>query len=630
MINKKIVISRIAMGIMIALSLIATVIKIWTGFDIDEAYALALPYRGLQGDRLFAEMWEVHQTSYFIPFLFMKLYSVMVPSLDYLVLFMRSVAAFLHIGMSVLVFFFCRKTEILKRDTWRNGVAFIAALVYCNFLPKWMMDLDFSMLQLWFFTLFLIFFIAGEKCDGRKSVISFLFAGLALAVDVLAYPGMVLLYPAAVVMMVIKAYSDKKKRQVSLKHMWYQIGSFTLGCLLAAVVFFICIFRYMSLTELLETVPKVFMDGAHQYDFVTKISLYASQWMEVFRQTVILLVPALAFTVVFCFLYRKFHFAKRYGETDFFILLCLFFELEVSALITFAGLMITWGPFRLQVRYIIQFVMAFFFIRRLKKMQNGNKRNLTDENEKTDACVVTDTMQKGLKNSITGTGETSELRELQWIWWLSLIAYIGILVASNVGPTSSASYLVIGNILFVVMTLLIGKEQGKLSEMLSVVGAVFFVISLILCKGFYMRNTEYVPGDITDGLVKMQEGPLAGIYVAGEDQVRFTSDYHTIKDKTNASDKVLFMGTESLCNLYANGTVVSPTTISTPAFNEQWVEYFDMHPDKMPTIIFLAKNTVDNREKFFAKNPFGIWIAENYDVECMEETDSLCVIREKK
>lgn len=74
-----------------------------------------------------------------------------------------------------------------------------------------MMDLDFSMLQLWFFTLFLIFFIAGEKCDGRKSVISFLFAGLALAVDVLAYPGMVLLYPAAVVMMVIKAYSDKRR-----------------------------------------------------------------------------------------------------------------------------------------------------------------------------------------------------------------------------------------------------------------------------------------------------------------------------------------------------------------------------------------------------------------------------------
>lgn len=630
MINKKIVISRIAIGIMIVLSLIATVTKILTGFDIDEAYALALPYRGLQGDRLFAQMWEVHQTSYLIPFLFMKLYSLLVPSLDYLVLFMRSVASILHIGMSVLVFFSCRKIEIIKKDTWHNGIAFIAALIYCNFLPKWMMDLDFSMLQLWFFTLFLNFFLAGEKSVGRKSVINFLFAGLALAMDVLAYPGMVLLYPAAVVMMAIKAYSDKKKMQVSLKHMWYTIGSFTLGCLLAAIVFFICIFRYMSLTELLETVPKVFMDGAHQYDFVTKISLYASQWMEVLRQTVILLLPALVITVIFRFVYRKFHFVKKYGETDFLILLCLFFELEVSALITFAGLVVTWGPFRLQVRYIIQFVMAFLLIRQLQKMQTGKKLNMVDKNKKTDGCVVAEKMQNGLENSITGTGETNGLSELQWIGWLSLIAYIGILVASNVGPTSSASYLVIGNILFVGMTLLIGKKQGKISEVLSIMGTVLFVVSLIMCKGFYMRNTEYVPGDITDGLVKMQEGPLAGIYVKCEDEIRFTSDYHTIKDKTNASDKVLFMGTESLCNLYANGTVVSPTTISTPAFNEQWVEYFEMHPDKMPTIIFLAKNTVDNREKFFAKNPFGIWIAENYDVECMEETDSLCVIREKK
>ena len=59
------------------------------------------------------------------------------------------------------------------------------------------------------------------------------------------------------------------------------------------------------------------------------------------------------------------------------------------------------------------------------------------------------------------------------------------------------------------------------------------------------------------------------------------------------------------------------------------VEYFELYQEKQPTVIFLAKNTVDNREKFFAKNPFGIWIAKNYNVECMKETDSLCIIRKK-
>lgn len=46
-------------------------------------------------------------------------------------------------------------------------------------------------------------------------------------------------------------------------------------------------------------------------------------------------------------------------------------------------------------------------------------------------------------------------------------------------------------------------------------------------------------------------------------------------------------------------------------------------------MIALAKNTVDDREKFFVENPLGIWIAQMYDVEGMEETESLCVIKKK-
>jgi hypothetical protein len=72
---------------------------------------------------------------------------------------------------------------------------------------------------------------------------------------------------------------------------------------------------------------------------------------------------------------------------------------------------------------------------------------------------------------------------------------------------------------------------------------------------------------------------------------------------------------------------VSPSTISTPAFNEQWVTYFEMYPHHEPDVIALAKNTIDNREKFFAENPLGIWIADRYDVENMEETESLCIIK---
>lgn len=609
-----------AVCVLIVLSLVAAFVKIMTGFDIDEAYALALPYRALQGDRLFQDMWEVHQTSYFMPYLFIKLYAIIMPSMEYLVLYMRAVTAIIHIGMSVLVYVSCKKPAVLEERSDGKAIAFIAALIYCSFLPKWMLDMDFSMQQLWFFTLFLIFLFKGIKTENTNRAILFLFlSGLSLAMDVLAYPGMVLCYPVAIVCLIICG----KQKKAALSQTWQQsvIKPFiwlSLGCLAAAGIFFAAVFRYMSLQELLDAVPKVFMDGAHQYDFATKLSQYLMQWLEVLVQSAILLVPAAIVTVAIWLLLKK-------PDRTLGFLLCIVFEIETAALITFAGLVVTWGPFRLQVRYIIQFAMALYLIAFGKKQEMYiKKQKYQDASEsyadqkKQDASELWN-VQNGQRKQ--------PLLELQWIWWFSLAAFLGVLLASNVGPTSSASYLVIGNMLFVGLTLLIGSEKEKKIRLLTWIGAILFVTSLLMCKGFYMRNTEYVPGDITDGLVQVKEGPLHGIYVKKEDALRFTSDYHTIQENTTKDDQVLFMGTESLCNLYANGRIVSPTTISTPAFNEQWVEYFELYPEKQPTVIFLAKNTVDNREKFFAKNPFGIWIAKNYNVECMQETDSLCIIR---
>lgn len=611
-----------AVCVLIVLSLVAAFVKIMTGFDIDEAYALALPYRALQGDRLFQDMWEVHQTSYFMPYLFIKLYAMIMPSMEYLVLYMRAVTAVIHIGMSALVYVSCKKLAGLEERSEGKTIAFIAALIYCSFLPKWMLDMDFSMQQLWFFTLFLIFLFKGIKTENTNRSMLFLFlSGLSLAMDVLAYPGMVLCYPAAIVCLIICG----KQKKEALSQTWQQsvikpLIWLSLGCLAAAGIFFAAVFRYMSLQELLDAVPKVFMDGAHQYDFATKLSQYLMQWLEVLVQSAILLVPAAIVTVAIWLLLKK-------PDRTLGFLLCIVFEIETAALITFAGLVVIWGPFRLQVRYIIQFAMALYLIAFGKKQEMYiKKQKYQDASEsyadqkKQDASELWN-VQNGQRKQ--------PLLELRWIWWFSLAAFLGVLLASNVGPTSSASYLVIGNMLFVGLTLLIGSEKEKKIRLLTRIGAILFVTSLLMCKGFYMRNTEYVPGDITDGLVQVKEGPLHGIYVKKEDALRFTSDYHTIQENTTKDDQVLFMGTESLCNLYANGRIVSPTTISTPAFNEQWVEYFELYPEKQPTVIFLAKNTVDNRKKFFAKNPFGIWIAKNYNVECMQETDSLCIIRKR-
>ena len=596
-------IRKAVVSILIVLSVIAGATKIFTGFDIDEAYALAIPYRVLQGDRLFADMWEVHQTSFLLSFLFMKLFYFLTGEMTGVVLYMRIMATLLHLCISILVYGSVKKFFGIKRE-----YALLLGLAYYNFLPKWMINLDFSMEQLWFFTLFVIcLFCAGifdgMKQNGGKRILWMAVSGLMLALDVLAYPGMVVLYPVTIFMLLFKRKSGK----------WADVLSLTAGGFVAAVLFFVYIFSYMSPVELLEAVTKVFMDGSHQYDFATKLGLYASQWLEVLVQSAILLVPTLVFALVFHYLYKRLSWEEKWGCLSFGLLFCVCFEILVSGLITFAGVFVTWGPFRLQVRYIIQFVMAFC----LWKSIYCHKKN---------GKIDGDVSGEGKTETVAGVFNREENAVL-WLLLLSLATFAGILLASNVGPVSSSSYLVIGNLAFAALTLKGVEKRGRGMKTLAYAGAVLFILSLTMCKGYYMRNTEYVPGDISEPLSKVQEGPMAGIYVPQRDFARYTGDYETIQSHTEDKDRVLFMGTEGLCNLYAHGKIVIPTTISTPAFNEQWVEYFTLYPDKQPTVIFLAKNTVDDRDKFFVKNEFGIWIAERYDVECMEETESLCIIR---
>ncbi len=571
-------VTKAVIAVMVIVSVFAGVTKIFTGFDIDEAYALAIPYRVLQGDRLFADMWEVHQTSFLLPYLFLELFYAIGGSMDGVVLYTRMITTVLHLVVSFVVY------RELKRSLGEKeqALAMFLSLIYFNFLPKWMINLDFSMQQLWFFTLFLVFF--WKSIRKNNSAWLMFIAGVLLALDVLAYPGMVFVYVAAVLLLFIR----KEKR-------WQQIGGLTSGCAVSALVFFVWIFTYMSPQELIEAVPKVFMDGSHQYDMMTKLGLYASQWLEVLVQAAILLIPTLIVTVIVIWLYSRLKWSEKFGTLSKGLLFCIVFEGMTSLLITLAGLVTIWGPFRLQVRYIIQFVMAFVLYGQMKK----------------------ETKDKGKHWSV------------EILLWLSLASFVGILIASNVGPVTSSSYLVIGNMVFCGLTVYLAKNRGKAMQVLSYAGVIVFLCSLLMCKGFYMRNTEYVPGDISGSLQKVEEGPLAGVYVPVEDHERYTSDYETIQKHTTKEDYVLFMGTEGLSNLYANGKIVIPTTISTPAFNEQWVDYFETAGQEQPTVIFIAKNTIDDRDKFFVKNVFGIWIAERYDVECMEETDSLCILRLK-
>ncbi len=569
---------------LLVLSVAAAAVKIFVGFDIDEGYAVSMPYRLLQGDALFLDMWEVHQTSVFLPAAFLALFDKITGATNGAVIFLRVVATLIHAAMAGLVFAGLRK---------KTGTAWavLTALLYLNLLPKWLISLDFSLQQVWGITLILI--LLAKEAETGKSVCCF-WIGIVLAMTVLAYPGMVLAYPALMISVCMLHEGEKVKSKFN------KCTLLTAGCAVMAAIFLAYVLSAMSLSEFIESIPMVFMDGTHQFTMQTKLMAYGAQWMNVTKQLLILSAPSFIITIVF-YLYNKNRkeAKKKAGHENAGILAMVFllsFVTVTSLLVLFANVVgISMGPFHFQVRYLLFFFFMFVWSIVLLRKEKAQ-----------------------------------EMRLLFWgPMFQMMVSFMAILIFSNVGPDSSSSYLSVGLIAGVlVLQRVSNRMDAKWNHALYFVVSLF-VLSLIACKGYYVRITEYGPSNLLEPRKQIEKGAVAGIYVSEDDYERITGDYETIQAVTGEEEKLLYLGTEGISNLYANGSFVSPSTISTPAFNEQWVNYFEKYPHHCPDVIALAKNTIDNREKFFAKNPLGIWIAGRYDIENMEETQSLCIIKKE-
>ena len=564
----------------IGLSILATISKIFVGFDIDEGYALALPYRLLQGDALLTDMWEVHQTSAVFAALILKPFVSIMKSTEGIVLYSRVISTVLHLVITIFGYHVLR----LFSSKTQAGVL---ALVYYNFLPKWMMNVDFSMQFVWFFMLCILCILMAEhnriKEKEKKMYVWMFLAGVSLALLVLGYPTMASLYLVYVVCIFFRKDWKQGQRGKS-------IVALTLGCAIPAVLFMGYLLSYMNISQLFENIPHVFSDGSHQFSGSSKWSLWVGHIKDVVVQTGITGIPALGLTgIVYFILGKKSKASKieKERKDSFAILFTGIYICLTSAIVIFADLVgIAWGPFRLQIRYILMFVLGFFI---LKKVKDKKKAGWV----------------------------------LQFVMIASLVAFLSILLASNVGPTSSSSYLVFG----VMATMWILLDTQKMEGM-EVLPIVLFIVSLLFCKGYYVRVTAYPPSDICMERKQIEKGAAKGIYVYPEEYNEITETYELMKEYSGKDDQVLYLGTQALSNLYTDGKFVTPTTISTPAFNEQWVEYFEMYPEKMPTVIFLSKTTVDNQDKFFEQNAFGKWLAEHYDAENRMDGEFLCVIKE--
>ena len=292
----------------------ASVKMICCGWIIDEGYAFAIGNRLLNGDKLFRDLWELHQTSGYAVEFFLWVFRTLTGSIEGEVVFVRACGMLVHLLVSYAVY------RSLKRHI-PEDVSFICAIVYANLSPKQLCTPEFSNILLWTSTLVLILidrlWSLDENSPKKERILFPILTGIFLSLCVVSYPQALLFAVFAFACILLKGKERKKNFLIVLS-----------VCVIAAVAYMAYILSVIPLPELITTIGNMIeVDHTHA-EGASKIVRYAGDLgitaLFVTGFAVLSNLTALAFknkkltvpfSLLYIFLWKFIHYMFR---TDFY------------------------------------------------------------------------------------------------------------------------------------------------------------------------------------------------------------------------------------------------------------------------------------------------------------------------
>lgn len=179
--------------------------SIFADTSYDNGYQIALSYRHLQGDKMFYNMLEPHQTSAFMLDALMWVYHLFVPSYTGVTLFLQLVSTLIFAGVCIPLY------RIMKRYVG-SKTAQLMCMFFILFRAKQTPLLEFSNLLILFSTLMFLSLI--QYISEQNRIKWLIVSAVFLCLTVISYPGAVIMYLAAV--FILRDFTEKKGRNVGL------------------------------------------------------------------------------------------------------------------------------------------------------------------------------------------------------------------------------------------------------------------------------------------------------------------------------------------------------------------------------------------------------------------------------
>lgn len=556
--------------LLLAGSFLAALKCIFVSLQMDEEYAVSMSYRLLLGDRLFTQIWDPHQTSAFLMEFLMWIYLKLFHTTTYIVIWVRLAGVLIQLAIAYYLY---RMLCYLLEPEY----SFYLAVVYFNLLPKTYVMPEFSNMMAWGLTmlllsLFRLAILQGEKKTDnhaaidtlqaeRKRKVKIIFtvmeAGLWLSFVVLSYPTCLLLFPF--IIWYLWKYDAYRKKTIVI---------FTATCFAAGGLYMAYLFSYMTLPELIANIRSLIASCAsHSGGIRKKLGIYG---MDFLRLLLFVSGYVLAAVIVYgaanCIRKRrgdgsieisvkngtgKRVFLSRIGlgsEEDrlsfFYILLMISFIIQFMHWILMLWEYEYSYPFTV---YFLMFAIAFFY---LGKMHD-------------------------------------EKKEIAVLWLgANMTMFIAVLLLTNLTLFTSVKYLLTGVIMCSVVLLVYTKEkQPMVFQKYSGWFLIVWCFVSVFVKGWAYTDNDGLMKNITCVGNILSAGPGKGIFTEYMQGYMQECSYEEFRTYIEPGENLLALDSNTLCYMYQDVNIASSTTICTPAFDENLLDYWERNPGKYPDVI---------------------------------------------
>ena len=541
-------------------TILATLKCIFVSLQMDEEYAISLPYRLLLGDKMFAQIWDPHQTSAFLIQFLIWIFQKLIGTTTYVVIWIRFAGVLMHGAVAYYLYRF------LKTITCKEH-SFYLALIYFNLLPKTYVMPEFSNMMVWGLTMLLIAMTRLIRLQQGKWNYRMTFTaveiGFWICFMVLSYPSCVLMFPF-VIWYVLRFCRYKGKTA----------GIITAVCGICGGVYVGYLLSYMKVSELIANIKSLVAScGSHSDGALYKLALYgAGICVAILFGTVYTLLTKVVYAGI----------CKKTGKdpkekseearaTKMLLLLMTAFVLQFLHWILMLWKYESSYPFAV---YFFIFGYTFYIM----KQEKENRQIL--------------------------------------ILWMggNITMYVAILLLTNLTIFTSVKYLMPGVIMGMITILAYAKQKapasyGKYARNLLLLWC--FVATFV--KGWAYTDDDGLMKNITCVGNVISEGPGKGIFTEYMQGYMQESIYEEMQQYVQPGDNLLVIDSHTLCYLYQDVNVASSITICTPTFDENLLDYWERNPDKYPDVI--AVRCWFGELKWETDGWLMNWIDEEYQAE---------------